>query len=172
MFKQIKQTIPESKRAAQRNISDIDLAALPPFPLHNQSILRDLTVVWEKTALLGDLTLRLPDLVHAQCDNHNVRMSVAEWAIGLCETAPLFQGAHGQQLGLIRQELHIADKVDPKYVCVQPTPMQPTPALACNQHLPSCATNTCPHVQPTSALECNQHLRAHAASTNAFLHFF
>ena len=134
MFKQIKQTIPESKRAAQRNISDIDLAALPPFPLHNQSILRDLTVVWEKTALLGDLTLRLPDLVHAQCDNHNVRMSVAEWAIGLCETAPLFQGAHGQQLGLIRQELHIADKVDPKYVCVQPN----------NQRLPSSATNICP----------------------------
>lgn len=55
-------------RAAQRNISDVDLAALPPFPLHNQSILHDLTVVWEKTALLGDLTLRLPDLVrnHAQ----------------------------------------------------------------------------------------------------------
>ena len=71
-------------------------------------------MVWEKTALLGDLTLRLPDLVHAQCDNHNVRMSVAEWAITLCETAPPFEGVHGTQLGLVRQELHIAAEVDPK----------------------------------------------------------
>ena len=31
-------------RAAQRNISDINLAELPAFPLHNQTILRDLTV--------------------------------------------------------------------------------------------------------------------------------
>lgn len=59
-------------RAAQRNISDVDLAALPPFPLHNQSILHDLTVVWEKTALLGDLTLRLPDLVRNQHSNRAV----------------------------------------------------------------------------------------------------
>ena len=206
-------------RAAQRNISDVDLAALPPFPLHNQSILHDLTVVWEKTALLGDLTLRLPDLVrnhaqqqsrtsaateqqqsrnstlhgrlrclpvsfifrsflpprvslphaptnssppslpslpcsfisspspthpytylytshniiyhttnkytptkkpklkvHAQTDNHNVRMQVAEWAIGVCEPSPMYEGVHGTQLGLVRQELRIADEVDPSYI--------------------------------------------------------
>ena len=103
-------------RGAQRNISEIDLGTLPSFPLYNQSILHDLTVVWEKTALLGDLTLRLPDMVHQQVDNHKVRMEVAEWAISVCEVAPLFaESVHGTQLGFVRQELSIATEVDPNY---------------------------------------------------------
>jgi hypothetical protein len=52
-------------RGAQKNLSSVtDLASLPVFPMEDQPRLRDLTVVWEKTGLLGDLTLRLPDIVY------------------------------------------------------------------------------------------------------------
>ena len=54
--------------------------------------------------------------VHAQTDNHNARMQVAEWAIGVCEPSPMYEGVHGTQLGLVRQELRIADEVDPSYI--------------------------------------------------------
>ena len=55
---------PKALRGSQKNLSSVPgLASLPVFPLEDQPTLRDLTVVWEKTGLLGDLALRLPDMV-------------------------------------------------------------------------------------------------------------
>ena len=47
-------------RQAQTNLTDVDLAAIPALPTHNQTILDSLLSVWENTAFLGVLLLLLP----------------------------------------------------------------------------------------------------------------
>jgi hypothetical protein len=48
-------------------------------------------------------------------DKHPVRRQVMGWAMGVCERSPLFSGVQGKQLQLVRQEMSMADVMDPSY---------------------------------------------------------
>jgi hypothetical protein len=102
-------------RQSQRNLTNVDIDTLLAFTGKNETLMHALTKTWENTALLGDLVLRLPDVVHQMVDGHEVRMQVADWGIGVCERSVVFEGVHGQQLKLVRQELGLIGEPDPNY---------------------------------------------------------
>ena len=102
-------------RRAQRNLTGVDLAALPPVPTDNATLLEHLVLTWENTAFFGDLVLRLPDIVHAMVDGHRVRMEVIAWALNLCRDSAVYSDTHRKQLELTMQEMGLADP-DPNYV--------------------------------------------------------
>jgi hypothetical protein len=102
-------------RRAQRNLTGVDLAALPAVPVANASILEHLVLTWENTALFGDLALRLPDIVHSLVDTHKVRMEVLAWALELCLASPAFPETHRRQLELTQQEMSLV-AADPNYI--------------------------------------------------------
>jgi hypothetical protein len=53
-------------RRAQKNLTSVEVSQLPAVPISNRTVLVSLIHVWESTALLGDLVLRLPDIMHLQ----------------------------------------------------------------------------------------------------------
>eukprot|EP00035_Acanthoeca_spectabilis_P035612 m.35561 g.35561 ORF g.35561 m.35561 type:complete len:262 (+) comp7453_c0_seq1:173-958(+) len=102
-------------RQAQKNLTGVDLASLPPIPNKNRTILESALNVWEGTALLGDLILRLPDILHRMIDNHALRKEVLNWAVRLCAVSPMYEPTHRTQLELVLQEMGLADVPDPTY---------------------------------------------------------
>lgn len=103
-------------RKAQRVLEAVDLSKLPPIPLNNDTILNALVATWENTAFLSDLVLRLPDMLHQQVDNHEVRLSVVRWAVTTCLASPVFADeSFSTPLRLVQQELGLAEP-DPNYV--------------------------------------------------------
>lgn len=102
-------------RQAQTNLTDVDLAAIPALPTHNQTILDSLLSVWENTAFLGDVLLRLPDISHRMIDKHTVRKEVIFWAIQTCYGAPMYDATQQQQLDLMLQETKLAKQIDHAY---------------------------------------------------------
>eukprot|EP00041_Stephanoeca_diplocostata_P021686 m.508841 g.508841 ORF g.508841 m.508841 type:complete len:294 (+) comp21887_c1_seq5:224-1105(+) len=102
-------------RQSQKNLTDIVLIELPPIPAQNMSILDSLVNVWENTALLGDVILRLPDISHRMIDNHKLRREVLSWAVHLCQDSPVYLEEHRKQLELVLQEMNMADVPDPSY---------------------------------------------------------
>lgn len=102
-------------RAAQRNLTSVELNEYPRFPYKNDTVFEPLLKVWENTAFFGDLLLRLPDIVHQMVDDHAVRMEVIEWSISMCLDSPLYIGPHQQQLKLMQQECGLVE-ADSNYV--------------------------------------------------------
>jgi hypothetical protein len=72
--------------------------------------------VWENTAFLGDLLLRLPNMVHQMIDGHLVRTQLVVWAVEASKASGVFVSPHHLQLDLILQELRLAAEIDPLYV--------------------------------------------------------
>ena len=77
-------------------------------------VLNSLLNIWENTAYLSDLALRLPDIVHRMVDGHETRISLLDWSIALCLSSPVFDGPHSKAMTLLRQELRIGE-YDPNY---------------------------------------------------------
>lgn len=96
-------------RQSQKNLTDVVLSELPAIPAQNMSILDSLVNVWENTALLGDVILRLPDISHRMIDNHKLRREVLSWAVRLCQDSPVYLEEHRKQLDLVLQEMEMAD---------------------------------------------------------------
>ncbi len=102
-------------RKAQRNITGVDEARFGTLPADNKTLAESLILIWENTAFLGDILLRMPDISHQLIDSYPVRMEVARWAILVCLRSDVFVDVHRQQLLLMQQELKIAETPDPNY---------------------------------------------------------
>jgi hypothetical protein len=102
-------------RQAQKNLTGVDLDALPPIPNKNRTLLVSLVNVWEGTAMLGDLILRLPDILHRMVDGHALRLEVLGWAARVCASSKMYEPTHRKQLELVLQEMSLADVPDTAY---------------------------------------------------------
>eukprot|EP00038_Savillea_parva_P021397 m.34594 g.34594 ORF g.34594 m.34594 type:complete len:290 (+) comp5158_c0_seq2:76-945(+) len=102
-------------RQAQKNLTGVNLTALPAVPNKNRTILTAVVSTWEGTAMLGDVILRLPDILHRMIDNHALRREVLNWAVRLCLTSPIVSGPHRKHMSLVLQEMGMADVPDPTY---------------------------------------------------------
>ena len=100
---------------ARALLMERDLSAMPAVPLQDKAALDSLLKVWENTALLGDLALRLPDIVHSLLDRDGHRMEAAEWCVAHCLEAEIYDEVHREQLRLVQQELGFAPRIDPDY---------------------------------------------------------
>jgi hypothetical protein len=124
-------------RKAQRTLEKVDMAAHPAIPMDNATLLNAVLTVWENTAFLTDLVLRLPDIVHLQVDRHPVRPAVAKWALETCLKSPVYaDDVLAKPLRLALQELDLVPR-DPSYInpyrgldtAIQPPPPRQRPRL-------------------------------------------
>ena len=103
-------------RRAQRTLEALNLSALPPVPLGNETILDAAVATWENTAFLVDFILRMPDMLHLQIDDHAVRKHVLAWAVRTCLDSPVFADpSFHTPLRLALQEMSLAPP-DENYV--------------------------------------------------------
>lgn len=102
-------------RNAQNNLTNVNSTELSEFPVENKTVLDSLINVWENTAFLGDMLLRLPDICHRMIDGHKVRMAVVQWSIAQCFKSPVYSKILQKHLELMQQEMKTADELDPNY---------------------------------------------------------
>lgn len=116
MTRRIVDGIFQSLEHAKKNLSDVDLDSLPPVPARNSTALEAVITLYENTAFLGDLALRLPDIVHEFVDTKSDRLETAKFALNFCSKSAIFEGTQETHIKLTLQELGLAEEPDPNYV--------------------------------------------------------
>ena len=104
-------------RKSQKTLQDVEREVLvAPLLSTNDTIFSALMAVWENTAFLSDMILRLPDVLRGQYDGHAVRLGLIRWAVDLCMHSPVYDDSQKPLLELVMQETSLAEKIDPNYV--------------------------------------------------------
>lgn len=85
-----------------------------PFPVE-EHVREVLSIVLENTVFLGEIALRLPDVVHALLRNSSEWQMAVHWSIHFSNDTKILVGSELELLNLMAQELEVVEK-SPEFI--------------------------------------------------------